>query len=184
MRQRVTGTPERPRLCVYRSLGHIYAQIIDDRSGRTLSGQTIDAFWVSMAHARPLSVGINCALGARDMRPYVAELARVDGRTAEARGLYRRAIELAREGEYQQEEALGNELLGELWLGDHEPELARVYLGKARHLYELWGATAKVREMEGRRPDLLSGAPRYGARKAPRMTSAVARPAGKRTVTG
>src|SRR5216683_2969248 len=42
---------------------------VTDRSGRTLSGQTIDAFWVSMAHARPLSVGINCALGARDMRP-------------------------------------------------------------------------------------------------------------------
>jgi 5-methyltetrahydrofolate--homocysteine methyltransferase len=48
---------------------------ITDRSGRTLSGQTIDAFWVSMAHARPFSVGINCALGARQMRPYLAELA-------------------------------------------------------------------------------------------------------------
>ena len=50
---------------------------ITDRSGRTLSGQTIDAFWTSIAHARPFSVGLNCALGARDMRPYVAELARV-----------------------------------------------------------------------------------------------------------
>jgi len=50
---------------------------ITDRSGRTLSGQTIDAFWVSIAHARPFSVGINCALGARDMRPYRAELARI-----------------------------------------------------------------------------------------------------------
>ena len=50
---------------------------ITDRSGRTLSGQTIDAFWVSIAHAKPFSVGINCALGARDMRPYVAELARI-----------------------------------------------------------------------------------------------------------
>jgi 5-methyltetrahydrofolate--homocysteine methyltransferase len=48
---------------------------ITDRSGRTLSGQTIDAFWVSVRHARPFSVGINCALGARDMRPYLAELA-------------------------------------------------------------------------------------------------------------
>ena len=52
---------------------------ITDRSGRTLSGQTIDAFWVSIAHAKPFSVGINCALGARDMRPYVAELARIAG---------------------------------------------------------------------------------------------------------
>jgi 5-methyltetrahydrofolate--homocysteine methyltransferase len=50
---------------------------ITDRSGRTLAGQTIDAFWVSIAHAKPFSVGINCALGARDMRPYLAELARV-----------------------------------------------------------------------------------------------------------
>ncbi len=50
---------------------------VTDRSGRTLSGQTIDAFWVSIAHARPFSVGINCALGARDMRPYLAELARI-----------------------------------------------------------------------------------------------------------
>jgi 5-methyltetrahydrofolate--homocysteine methyltransferase len=48
---------------------------VTDRSGRTLSGQTIDAFWVSVAHARPFSVGLNCALGARDMRPYLAELA-------------------------------------------------------------------------------------------------------------
>jgi 5-methyltetrahydrofolate--homocysteine methyltransferase len=50
---------------------------ITDRSGRTLSGQTIDAFLVSIVHARPFSVGINCALGARDMRPYLAELARI-----------------------------------------------------------------------------------------------------------
>src|SRR5213593_2917267 len=50
---------------------------VTDRSGRTLSGQTIDAFWTSIAHAKPFSVGINCALGARDMRPYLAELSRL-----------------------------------------------------------------------------------------------------------
>jgi 5-methyltetrahydrofolate--homocysteine methyltransferase len=50
---------------------------ITDRSGRTLSGQTLDAFYVSIRHAKPFSVGINCALGARDMRPYLAELARL-----------------------------------------------------------------------------------------------------------
>jgi 5-methyltetrahydrofolate--homocysteine methyltransferase len=50
---------------------------ITDRSGRTLSGQTVDAFYVSIRHAKPFSVGINCALGARDMRPYLAELARL-----------------------------------------------------------------------------------------------------------
>jgi 5-methyltetrahydrofolate--homocysteine methyltransferase len=52
---------------------------ITDRSGRTLSGQTLDAFYVSIRHARPFSVGINCALGARDMRPYIAELAAMAG---------------------------------------------------------------------------------------------------------
>jgi len=48
---------------------------ITDRSGRTLSGQTLEAAWNSVAHARPISVGLNCALGADDMRPYVEELA-------------------------------------------------------------------------------------------------------------
>ena len=50
---------------------------ITDRSGRTLSGQTLEAFWLSVEHARPFSVGINCALGAAEMRPYLAELARI-----------------------------------------------------------------------------------------------------------
>ncbi|MDQ5820707.1 MAG: homocysteine S-methyltransferase family protein, partial [Actinomycetota bacterium] len=50
---------------------------IVDLSGRTLSGQTIEAFWASVEHAEPLIVGVNCSLGAEQMRPYVAELARV-----------------------------------------------------------------------------------------------------------
>jgi 5-methyltetrahydrofolate--homocysteine methyltransferase len=50
---------------------------IVDLSGRTLSGQTIDAFWTSVEHADPLVVGVNCSLGAEQMRPYVAELARL-----------------------------------------------------------------------------------------------------------
>jgi 5-methyltetrahydrofolate--homocysteine methyltransferase len=49
---------------------------LTDRSGRTLSGQTLDAFYLSIEHAKPFSVGLNCALGAREMRPYIAELAR------------------------------------------------------------------------------------------------------------
>ena len=52
---------------------------ITDASGRTLSGQTIEAFYNSVAHARPFSVGINCALGARQMRPYLEELAGLAG---------------------------------------------------------------------------------------------------------
>jgi 5-methyltetrahydrofolate--homocysteine methyltransferase len=50
---------------------------ITDASGRTLSGQTPEAFWNSISHTRPLSVGINCALGAELMRPYIEELATV-----------------------------------------------------------------------------------------------------------
>jgi 5-methyltetrahydrofolate--homocysteine methyltransferase len=50
---------------------------ITDKSGRTLSGQTVEAFWNSVSHAKLLSVGINCALGGRQMRPYIEELSRV-----------------------------------------------------------------------------------------------------------
>ncbi|MGY1810487.1 methionine synthase [Blastococcus sp. SYSU D00669] len=50
---------------------------ITDASGRTLSGQVTEAFWHSVRHARPLLVGLNCALGAAEMRPYLAELSRV-----------------------------------------------------------------------------------------------------------
>jgi 5-methyltetrahydrofolate--homocysteine methyltransferase len=50
---------------------------ITDRSGRTLSGQTVEAFWNSIRHAKPWAVGLNCALGAELMRPHLAELARV-----------------------------------------------------------------------------------------------------------
>jgi 5-methyltetrahydrofolate--homocysteine methyltransferase len=49
---------------------------LTDRSGRTLSGQTLDAFYLSVEHVKPFSVGLNCALGAREMRPYLAELSR------------------------------------------------------------------------------------------------------------
>ncbi|WP_439939526.1 methionine synthase [Nocardia sp. N13] len=55
----------------------IISGTITDASGRTLSGQVTEAFWDSIRHARPLAVGLNCALGARDMRPYVAELSRL-----------------------------------------------------------------------------------------------------------
>ena len=50
---------------------------ITDRSGRTLSGQTTEAFWYSMRHLKPFSIGLNCALGAELMRPYLAELSGV-----------------------------------------------------------------------------------------------------------
>jgi 5-methyltetrahydrofolate--homocysteine methyltransferase len=50
---------------------------VTDASGRILSGQTVTAFWYSVRHAKPLAVGLNCALGAALMRPYIQELARV-----------------------------------------------------------------------------------------------------------
>ncbi|MEX6633178.1 homocysteine S-methyltransferase family protein [Hyphococcus lacteus] len=50
---------------------------ITDRSGRTLSGQTVEAFWNSVRHSKPFAIGLNCALGASLMRPHIADLARV-----------------------------------------------------------------------------------------------------------
>jgi 5-methyltetrahydrofolate--homocysteine methyltransferase len=52
---------------------------ITDASGRTLSGQTATAFWNSVAHARPLSIGLNCALGAKDLRPHIQEISKAAG---------------------------------------------------------------------------------------------------------
>ncbi len=50
---------------------------ITDASGRTLSGQTLEAFYTSITHAKPLSVGLNCALGAKEMRPHIEELSQI-----------------------------------------------------------------------------------------------------------
>jgi len=50
---------------------------ITDASGRTLSGQTLEAFYTSVTHAKPLSIGLNCALGAKEMRPHIEELSRI-----------------------------------------------------------------------------------------------------------
>ncbi|HZR70938.1 MAG TPA: methionine synthase [Burkholderiales bacterium] len=60
-----------------RRLPVIISGTITDQSGRTLTGQTPEAFWNSLRHARPLAVGLNCALGAQLMRPYIEELAKV-----------------------------------------------------------------------------------------------------------
>ncbi len=59
----------------------IVSGTVTDASGRILSGQTVSAFWHSVRHARPLAIGLNCALGATLMRPYIEELARVAGDT-------------------------------------------------------------------------------------------------------
>jgi 5-methyltetrahydrofolate--homocysteine methyltransferase len=59
----------------------IISGTVTDASGRILSGQTVAAFWHSVRHARPLAIGLNCALGAALMRPYIEELAKVAGDT-------------------------------------------------------------------------------------------------------
>ncbi len=59
----------------------IVSGTVTDASGRILSGQTVSAFWHSVRHARPIAVGLNCALGATLMRPYIEELAKVAGDT-------------------------------------------------------------------------------------------------------
>ena len=59
----------------------IISGTVTDASGRILSGQTVGAFWHSVRHARPLAVGLNCALGATLMRPYIEELGRLAGDT-------------------------------------------------------------------------------------------------------
>ena len=59
----------------------IISGTVTDASGRLLSGQTVTAFWHSVRHAKPLAIGLNCALGAALMRPYIQELAKVAGDT-------------------------------------------------------------------------------------------------------
>jgi 5-methyltetrahydrofolate--homocysteine methyltransferase len=61
------------------SLPIMISGTITDASGRTLSGQTLEAFYTSIMHARPLSVGLNCALGAKEMRPHIEELSQIAG---------------------------------------------------------------------------------------------------------
>ena len=66
----------------YEDTGHarmplMISGTVTDASGRILSGQTVEAFWNSVRHAQPISIGLNCALGAALMRPYVAELSRI-----------------------------------------------------------------------------------------------------------
>jgi len=66
---------------VFDELGYqlpvVISGTIVDASGRTLSGQTVEAFWLSIRHAKPFAVGLNCALGAAEIRPWIRELARV-----------------------------------------------------------------------------------------------------------
>jgi len=88
----------------------IISGTITDASGRTLSGQTIEAFWHSIAHANPLAVGLNCALGAQDMRPYMQSLSNIATRFTSC---YPNAGLPNEFGQYDQTPEQMAELLGE-----------------------------------------------------------------------
>ncbi len=62
---------------VERDIPIMISGTITDASGRTLSGQTTEAFWISVKHAKPLTIGLNCALGAKELRPYLNELSNI-----------------------------------------------------------------------------------------------------------
>ncbi|HYE53740.1 MAG TPA: homocysteine S-methyltransferase family protein [Chitinophagaceae bacterium] len=62
---------------VQKQLPVMISGTITDASGRTLSGQTLEAFYTSVMHAKPLSIGLNCALGAKEMRPHIEELSQI-----------------------------------------------------------------------------------------------------------
>lgn len=84
-----------------------------------------------------------------------AERARVSGEAEKARELYYRALELAEKNEYLHEEALASERFATFLEGRGEVAVAQLYMTKAHHLYELWGATAKVQQLETKYPALL-----------------------------
>jgi len=79
-----------------------------------------------------------------------AELARVNGKPGDAREYYDQAIALAKEHGYIHEQALANELAGKFYLSKNQPAIAVVYLTEAHYGYRLWGAAAKVAQMEAR----------------------------------
>ncbi|MEG4988252.1 AAA family ATPase [Microcoleus sp. BR0-C5] len=91
-----------------------------------------------------------------------AEMARISGRGMEAIDLYDRAISSANENEYIQNEALGNELVAQFWLGKSQNEIAKLYMKKAHYGYQLWGAKRKVEDLEQKYPQLI---PKVSAKK-------------------
>jgi signal transduction histidine kinase/tetratricopeptide (TPR) repeat protein len=85
-----------------------------------------------------------------------AERCRVLGKDGEAREFYDKAIELAHENEYINEEALAYELAGQFYWAKGKPKIAQVYLADAHYAYQQWGALAKVKDLEARYPQLLT----------------------------
>jgi 5-methyltetrahydrofolate--homocysteine methyltransferase len=89
----------------------IISGTITDASGRTLSGQTVEAFWASVRHAKPITISLNCALGVKQLRPYVEELARLADTNV---GVYPNAGLPNAFGEYDEAPEDTAKVLGEL----------------------------------------------------------------------
>jgi 5-methyltetrahydrofolate--homocysteine methyltransferase len=94
----------------------IISGTITDASGRTLSGQTVEAFWASVRHARPITISLNCALGVKQLRPYVEELSRLANTNV---GVYPNAGLPNAFGEYDEAPADTAKVLGELAHAGH-----------------------------------------------------------------
>ncbi len=131
-------------LAVYRDVGA-------EERARILARVADDEAWLRTAaeHA-PMNHAHKVAL-------IEAERLRVLGEPEAARRAYYRAAALAREHEYQNEEALATERFASFLFEQDEHEAAALFMAKARHLYELWGAAAKARELAQRYPTLLTG---------------------------
>ncbi len=85
-----------------------------------------------------------------------AEKARLEGKHWEAFTAYQKAIQGARDNEFLHEEALANELCGQFWVEQNNNEIARIYLGRALNIYNLWGARAKIEQLQGKYEHVLS----------------------------
>jgi class 3 adenylate cyclase len=95
-----------------------------------------------------------------------AERARVLGKDGEAREYYSRAVTLARDNQFVNEEALACELAGRFYLEQNDPLLAKIYLWEAHHAYQRWGAIAKVKDLEARYAQMFVLAPQSGPKTA------------------
>ena len=114
---------------------------ITDASGRTLSGQTVDAFYRSVAHANPLSVGVNCSLGATDMRQYVAELSNIASCHVSS---YPNAGLPNAFGEYDEQPPTTGELVGEFATSGLVNIVGGCCGTTPEHIYEIGQAIAGV----------------------------------------
>ncbi|MBD2043518.1 ATP-binding sensor histidine kinase [Microcoleus sp. FACHB-672] len=104
-----------------------------------------------------------------------AEIARISGQDLEAMDLYDRAIASAREHDFIQNEALGEELAAKFWLGKGKEEFAQLYLTKAHYGYQLWGAKRKVENLEKKYPQLIFRTSSQSANKT-KVTQPTAHP--------